>query len=283
MAKKVATPTATQLTLDFQEGLVFNEPSYTVFGTRSQDIRDKVASLGDADINRLLTADGVRQIVREAGTLHDYYKETYLSLHDVGNHWNSWARNVHIGKEDRLFVGLYVQFSNTDRDDVEYGTKFFGPGDYRGTIEGVDHYGAPRNYYYTYSSKDKAEVRRAILNAYADYRAKEEQKCGIPSTIKGASKDAPEKKEVTDIIVSRCESKTARAFLPWQRDVLMSRIQVLGDSLPGGRREAAEKLIRDAGLGSLRVPKAWQEDVKQEIRDLADGKVRGLGGQGLRR
>ena len=83
----------------------------------------------------------------------------------TGNHWNSTFTGVELIK-GKLYVSLYVQYSNTDTDTDATYSEFFSSGDYRGAIRYEDRYGNPHTDYYTYTQSDKARALRSMLLTY---------------------------------------------------------------------------------------------------------------------
>ena len=112
------------------------------------------------------------RIVKEVGT--NFYKSrdkrVYITER-TGNHWNSTFTGVELIK-GRLYVNLYVQYSNTDTETSETYSEFFTRGDYRGAICYEDRYGNPQTEYYTYSTGDKARAIRSLLLEYVQRKYK---------------------------------------------------------------------------------------------------------------
>jgi len=115
-----------------------------------------------------ITPATVTRIIKEAGT--NFYrsrdKRFYISNRfTTGNHWNSTFTGVELIK-GKLYVSLYVQYSNTDTDTDATYNEFFSRGDYRGHICYEDRYGNPHTDYYTYTQSDKARAIRSLLLTY---------------------------------------------------------------------------------------------------------------------
>ena len=110
----------------------------------------------------------VTRIIKEAGTRLYKSRDKRLWIPDrfrTGNHWNSTFTGIELIK-GKLYVSLYVQYSNTDTDTDATYSEFFSSGDYRGAICYEDRYGNPHTDYYTYTQSDKARVIRSLLLTY---------------------------------------------------------------------------------------------------------------------
>ena len=115
-----------------------------------------------------ITPATVTRIIKEGGTRLYRYRDKRLWIPDgfrTGNHWNSTFNAVELIK-GKLFVSLYVQYSNTDTDTDATYNEFFSSGDYRGAIQYEDRYGNPHTDYYTYTPSDKARALRSLLLTY---------------------------------------------------------------------------------------------------------------------
>lgn len=115
-----------------------------------------------------ITPATVTRIVKEAGTRLYKSRDKRLWIPDrfrTGNHWNSTFTGVELIK-GKLYVSLYVQYSNTDTDTDATYSEFFSSGDYRGAIRYEDRYGNPHTDYYTYTQSDKARALRSMLLTY---------------------------------------------------------------------------------------------------------------------
>lgn len=117
----------------------------------------------------------IKRMVKEVGS-NQYKsrdKELYISRElRTGNNWNSEFESVGIYK-GKLYVNLYVQYSNTDTTKSETYDNFFCKGDYRGNIIGSDHYGNQRHYYFTYNEADKARCVERLLMQYLTIKYKD--------------------------------------------------------------------------------------------------------------
>ena len=92
-----------------------------------------------------ITPATVTRIIKEAGTRLYRSRDKRLWIPDrfrTGNHWNSTFNAVELIK-GKLYVSLYVQYSNTDTDTDATYNEFFSRGDYRGHICYEDRYGNP--------------------------------------------------------------------------------------------------------------------------------------------
>ena len=115
-----------------------------------------------------ITPATVTRIIKEAGSRLYRSRNKRLWISDrfrAGNHWNSTFNAVELIK-GKLYVSLYVQYSNTDTDTGATYSDFFARGDYRGHICYEDRYGNPHTDYYTYTQSDKARVLRSLLLTY---------------------------------------------------------------------------------------------------------------------
>ena len=115
-----------------------------------------------------ISPDTMKRIIREAGT--NFYKSRNKQLmlsenQSTGNNWNSTINGVELIK-GKLYVSIYVQYSNTDTDTSEHYRAFFRRCSYRGEIRAFDNYGNPRYYYFVYDESEKAEAIRSILKQY---------------------------------------------------------------------------------------------------------------------
>ena len=82
-----------------------------------------------------------------------------------GNNWNSDIEEISLYK-GKLYLGVYLQYENTDTSDETTAASFFRCGETRIDIRRDDRYGNPRTYYAVYDEDDKAEVARSILKEY---------------------------------------------------------------------------------------------------------------------
>ncbi len=121
-----------------------------------------------------ITPATVTRIVKEAGSRLYRSRNKRLWISDrfrAGNHWNSTFNAVELIK-GKLYVSLYVQYSNTDTDTDATYNEFFSRGDYRGHICYEDRYGNPHTDYYTYTPSDKARALRSLLLTYVQRKYK---------------------------------------------------------------------------------------------------------------
>ena len=82
-----------------------------------------------------------------------------------GNNWNSDIEEISLYK-GKLYLGVYLQYENTDTSDETMAAAFFRPGETRIGVKRIDRYGNERTYYAVYDEDDKAEVARSILKEY---------------------------------------------------------------------------------------------------------------------
>ncbi|MBQ9666341.1 MAG: hypothetical protein IJV33_07710 [Bacteroidaceae bacterium] len=126
-----------------------------------------VKSLSDAEVLSI-TPDTTKRILKEVGRKLGKTRDREMRIayeRRNGNAWNSTIESVELIK-NRLYVCLYVQFSNTDTTQSEEYEDFFARGNYRGEIHRTDRFGNPRTYYYIYDTEAKANVAKAILLEY---------------------------------------------------------------------------------------------------------------------
>ena len=82
-----------------------------------------------------------------------------------GNNWNSDIEEISL-YNGKLYLGVYLQYENTDTSDETTAASFFRRGETRIGIKREDRYGNDRTYYAIYGEEDKAEVARSILKEY---------------------------------------------------------------------------------------------------------------------
>ena len=119
-----------------------------------------------------ITPATIKRIIKEAGTRLYRSRDKRLWIPDrfrTGNHWNSTFNGIELIK-GKLYVSLYVQYSNTDTDTGATYSDFFARGDYRGHICYEDRFGNPHTNYYTYSPGDKASALRSLLLTYVQHK-----------------------------------------------------------------------------------------------------------------
>lgn len=121
-----------------------------------------------------ITPETVTRIVKEVGdnVYKSRNKRLYISARfRTGNNWDSTFTGVELIR-GKLYVILYIQYSNTDTDAIETYNKFLTAGNYRGTVTYEDRYGNPQTDYYTYSERDKARAIRSLLLEYVQRKYK---------------------------------------------------------------------------------------------------------------
>jgi hypothetical protein len=117
----------------------------------------------------------VKKIIQEVGRRRYKSRDKELRIdydRRVGNNWNSTVESVDLVK-GKLYIGFYIQYSNTDTNTSDDYEDFFKRGNYRGEIRRLDRFGNGRTYYFCYDESDKARVMKSILlqyvhNKYAD-------------------------------------------------------------------------------------------------------------------
>ena len=133
-----------------------------------------VKNLTQAELLSITPATIVKMI-KDAGTrlYKSRDKELRLSYERrTGNDWNSTVEGVRNYKGNSI-LDLYIQYGNTDTSTSVSLNDFLNKGDYRGSIVRDDRYGNPRNYYFTYSSADKARFVRQLLLEYLNRKYKD--------------------------------------------------------------------------------------------------------------
>ena len=117
-----------------------------------------------------ITPTTIIRMVREAGEPHYKSKRDKKLIvsreRRAGNNWNSWFNGVDLIK-NKLYVDLYIQYSNTDTDDcISYGEFMRDKDRFRGTIKTSDRYDNPQTYYYFYDNEDRARAIKSLLLEY---------------------------------------------------------------------------------------------------------------------
>ena len=110
----------------------------------------------------------VKKIIKEVGQRRYKSRDKELRIdydRRVGNNWNSTVESVDLVK-GKLYIGFYIQYSNTDTNTSDDYEDFFKRGNYRGEIRRLDAYGNGRTYYFCYDESDKARVMKSILLEY---------------------------------------------------------------------------------------------------------------------
>ena len=107
-------------------------------------------------------------MVKEAGSRLYKSRDKELRFSDerrTGNNWDSTIEGVRNYK-GKPVLNIYYQYENTDTNTSVSLEDFLKRGDYRGSVVRDDRYGNPRNYYFTFSSTDKARFVRRLLLEY---------------------------------------------------------------------------------------------------------------------
>lgn len=110
----------------------------------------------------------VKKIIQEVGQRRYKSRDKELRIdydRRVGNNWNSTIESVDLVK-GKLYIGFYIQYSNTDTNTSDDYEDFFKRGNYRGEIRRLDRFGNGRSYYFCYDESDKARVMKSILLEY---------------------------------------------------------------------------------------------------------------------
>ena len=115
-----------------------------------------------------ITTETITRMVKEPGSrlYKSRDKELRLSFERrTGNNWDSTIEGVRNYK-GKPVLNIYYQYENTDTNTSVSLEDFLKRGDYRGSVVRDDRYGNPRNYYFTFSSTDKARFVRRLLLEY---------------------------------------------------------------------------------------------------------------------
>ena len=116
-----------------------------------------------------ITPATITRIIRETGEPYSRSRDKNLYIRRViraGNNWNSEFTGMDLLK-GKLYVSLYVQYSNTDTTECIPYSEFMRDADrFRGTIKTTDLYGNPQTYYYFYDNADRARAIRSLLYEY---------------------------------------------------------------------------------------------------------------------
>jgi hypothetical protein len=117
-----------------------------------------------------ITPATITRIIKETG--EPYYKSRrnksicVRRVIRTGNNWNSEFTGMELLK-GKLYVSLYVQYSNTDTTECIPYSEFMRDADrFRGTIKTTDLYGNPQTYYYFYDNADRARAVKSLLLEY---------------------------------------------------------------------------------------------------------------------
>ena len=115
-----------------------------------------------------ITAETITRMVKEAGSrlYKSRDKELRLSFERrTGNNWDSTIEGVRNYK-GKPVLDIYFQYENTDTNTSISLDDFLKRGNYQGSVVRDDRYGNLRNYYFTFSSTDKARFVRRLLLEY---------------------------------------------------------------------------------------------------------------------
>ncbi len=139
--------------------------------------KKKVEIVENLTLKELLSVnnDTIKRMVKETGSIYYKSRDKRLRLTSelsTGNNWNSYFEGISVIK-NRLYVDLYLQYSNTDTNTCETFEKFFSKGEYRGSVVRGDQYGNDRHYYFTYSESDKARCIRRFFLQYLTIKYKD--------------------------------------------------------------------------------------------------------------
>ena len=143
--------------------------------TQPQKKIDTINALTEGELLSV-REETVKRIIKETGRRMGKTRDKELRIsyeRRNGNAWDSTIECVDLIKS-KLYIDLYVQFSNTDTTHCEDYDEFFAHGNYRGEIHRSDRYGNPRTWYFIYDMEAKANVMKSILleYVYTKYAAK---------------------------------------------------------------------------------------------------------------
>lgn len=122
-----------------------------------------------------ITPATIVKMIKEAGArlYKSRDKELRFSYERrTSNNWDSTIEGVRNYK-GKPVLGIYYQYENTDTNTSVSLEEFLKRGDYRGSVVRDDRYGNPRNYYFTFSSTDKARFVRRLLLEYLNRKYKD--------------------------------------------------------------------------------------------------------------
>jgi hypothetical protein len=117
-----------------------------------------------------ITPATITRIIKETGEPYSRSKrDKSIFVRRViraGNNWNSEFTGMDLLK-GKLYVSLYVQYSNTDTTECIPYIEFMRDADrFRGTIKTTDRYDNPQTYYYFYDNSDRARAVKSLLLEY---------------------------------------------------------------------------------------------------------------------
>lgn len=112
-----------------------------------------------------LSLESIRKIVKETGDHKKGTRRYRLFLKNkFGNNWNSLFEYISV-YSNKVFFGIYVQYSNTDQDIVILASDFLKSGDFIGKVNYYD--GTSYTYStYTYNNSNKSEILRNLCLEY---------------------------------------------------------------------------------------------------------------------
>ena len=116
-----------------------------------------------------ITPATITRMVKETGDGDKKSPNKYLRIRlslRRGNNWNSQFEGIELYKK-KLYVRLYVQYTNTDTEQSIPYSEFMRDKDrFRGTINTTDLYGNPQTYYYFYDNQVRARAIKSLLLEY---------------------------------------------------------------------------------------------------------------------
>ena len=142
---------------------------YLFSNTPIQKKKEVVESLSIKELSSV-NSDILKRIIKEVGNAigNSSAKELKIPCEKrPGNDWNSWFEGIGYNNE-KCYVILYVQYSNTDRTLIEDLDKFLSKGDYKGSFTWNDRYGNPQTSYFRYSEVQKLQCIQSVLMEYIE-------------------------------------------------------------------------------------------------------------------
>ena len=147
-----------------------------IFTRKGAEKKTAIINAATEDDLMRVSKDTIIRIIKEVGSKvymgMGKYSSRDKSLYIpndrwASNRWNAWVKGIDYRK-GKLFVNIYVQYSNTDTDRDEHYDTFFGIGQYNGHLTYTDMYDNPHTAYYTFSRSHKANAIKAILLTYVE-------------------------------------------------------------------------------------------------------------------
>ena len=147
-----------------------------IFTRKSAESKKNIINAASEDDLMRVSKDTIIRAIKEVGSkvyigngkYSSRDKRLYIPQERwASNRWNAWVKGIEYCK-GKLYVDIYIQYSNTDTDRDEHYDTFFGYGDYKGHLTYTDMYDNPHTAYYTFSRSHKANAIKAILLTYVE-------------------------------------------------------------------------------------------------------------------